>query len=104
MSWLVLIGSGMLEAVWARALAASQSFRRPGPLLVFFVALTFSLAGLGYAMKTIPTGSAYAVWVGVGASLTVVLGIAKGEDPTSFVRLALIFLLITSVVGLMVVS
>lgn len=104
MSWLVLIASGMMEAVWARALGDIRGIRRPLPLLIFLGALAVSLGGLAYAMQTIPTGSAYAVWVGVGASLTVVWGIIVKEEPFNLIRLALIALLIASVVGLMVVS
>ena len=70
MAWFVLIVSGMLEAVWATALDASQGFRRWRPTLVFLVATTLSMLGLAWAMTSIPTGTAYAVWVGIGATLT----------------------------------
>ena len=67
MTWFVLIAAGVLEAVWATALAQSQGFRRWRPALVVVVGLIGSMAGLAYAMTELPTGTAYAVWVGIGA-------------------------------------
>lgn len=104
MSWLVLVVSGMLEAVWATALSASQGFRRPGATLLFVVSLAASMAGLAWAMTTIPTGTAYAVWVGIGATLTVVWSVAKGDELASRARTALLVLLVGCVAGLKVVS
>lgn len=104
MSWLVLIVSGMLEAVWATALSASCGFRRPGPTVVFLVALVASMAGLAWAMTEVPTGTAYTVWVGVGATLTIAWSMAKGEETASPLRLALIALLVGCVAGLKVVA
>ena len=65
--WVVLIGSGVLEAVWATALGRTERFRKPVATTVFVLALLTSMAGLAYAMTAIPTGTAYAVWVGSGA-------------------------------------
>ena len=104
MSWLVLVLSGMLETVWATALSASRGFTRPGPTLLFAVSIAASMAGLAWAMTEIPTGTAYAVWVGVGATLTVLWSVAKGDEAASPLRLALIALLVGCVVGLKVVS
>ncbi|MER2137944.1 MAG: SMR family transporter, partial [Arthrobacter sp.] len=70
MSWVVLIASGMLEAVWATALGKSNNFKKPVPTLVFAAALAASMAGLAWAMLSSPVGTAYAVWVGIGAVLT----------------------------------
>ena len=70
MYWLVLILSGVLEAVWATALGRSEGFSRLLPTVVFGVALAASMAGLAYAMRGLPIGTAYAVWVGIGATLT----------------------------------
>ena len=94
MSWIVLIVSGMLEAVWASALSASRGFTRPAPSVLF----------LAWAMASIPTGTAYAVWVGIGATLTVVWSMAKGDELASPARLALITLLVACVAGLKVVA
>jgi len=100
MAWLVLVVSGMFEAVWAVALGKSDGFSRPVPSAVFGAALVVSMAGLAYAMKNIPIGTAYAVWVGIGASLTVAFGMATGTDDVSWVKIVLIVGLIGCVVGL----
>ncbi len=63
MAWIVLVVSGVLEAVWATALGKSAGFTRLTPSIVFLVALTVSMAGLAYAMRTLPVGTSYAVWV-----------------------------------------
>lgn len=104
MDWIVLVISGMLEAVWAAALSASNGFRRLRPTLVFIAAVMLSMAGLAWAMQTLPTGTAYAVWVGIGASLTVLWGfVTRQENPTT-TRVLLLGLLVASIVGLKVVS
>ena len=104
MAWVVLVFSGVLEAVWASALAASHGFRRPVPVVVFGVALVASMAGLAYAMTELPIGTAYAVWVGIGASLTVAWAIGTGKERGSVPRYLMLGLLVGSVVGLKVVS
>ncbi|MEU4314414.1 multidrug efflux SMR transporter [Nocardia sp. NPDC024068] len=104
MSWFVLVVSGVLEAVWATALSASHGFRRWKPTVVFLIALALSMAGLAWAMIDLPTGTAYAVWVGTGATLTVVWGVATGRERADTTRVLLLTLLIASVVGLKVVS
>ncbi len=104
MTWLVLIASGMLEAVWATALGASKGFRKPVPSIVFVVALVASMAGLAYAMSEIPTGVAYAVWVGIGATLTVLWAMITGAERAGVVRLLLIAALVGAVVGLKAVN
>jgi len=104
MDWLILIGAGVLEAVWATALSASRGFKRVVPTVVFLVAMALSMWGLAHAMLTIPVGTAYAVWVGVGAVLTVVVAIARGEERLSVARALLLIGLVGCVVGLKVVS
>lgn len=104
MDWFILIASGMMEAVWARALAASDGFRRFRPAIVFLVGLIVSLGGLAFAMVTIPTGTAYAIWVGTGATLTVIWGMWRGEESATPIRLLLIAVLIGAVIGLKAVS
>jgi len=104
MAWIILIASGVLEAVWASALAASRGFRRVVPTVVFAVALLVSMAGLAYAMTEISTGTAYAVWVGIGATLTVVWAIATRRERASVARILLLLLLVACVIGLKVVS
>ncbi|GAA3538158.1 multidrug efflux SMR transporter [Nocardioides daeguensis] len=100
MAWLVLVLSGVLEAAWATALARSEGFSRLVPSVVFFVALGASMAGLAYAMRTLPVGTAYAVWVGVGAALTVAIAMVGGEEPVSVVRILLLVGLVGCVIGL----
>ncbi|WP_193614164.1 DMT family transporter [Nocardioides lijunqiniae] len=100
MSWFVLVVAGALEAVWAVALGRSEGFTRPTPSIVFLVALAASMGGLGYAMRTLPIGTAYAVWVGIGASLTVAFGMLTGDEPASLVKVLLIVGLVGCVIGL----
>ena len=104
MAWIILIAAGMLEAVWAVALSASNGFRRPAPTVVFFAGLALSMCGLAWAMTEIPTGTAYAVWVGIGATLTVGWGFVSGQERPTPARILLLVLLVGSVVGLKAVS
>jgi quaternary ammonium compound-resistance protein SugE len=100
MAWIVLVVSGMLEAVWAVALGRSEGFTRVVPTVVFGLGLLASMAGLAYAMRTLPIGTSYAVWVGIGAALTVGYGMVTGAEPVSLVRLLLLAGLVGCVVGL----
>ncbi|PPB49268.1 ligand-binding protein SH3 [Arthrobacter pityocampae] len=103
MAWLVLIISGVLEAVWATALGKSDGFTRLAPTVVFGVAIAASMAGLAYAMRTLPVGTAYAVWVGIGASLTVVYAMATGTEPASLLKIVFLLMIVGGVVGLKLV-
>ena len=100
MAWLVLILSGVLEAFWAVALGKSEGFSRLVPSVVFLVGLVLSMGGLAYALRTLPVGTGYAVWVGVGASLTVLFGMVTGDESVSVVKVALLVGLIGCVIGL----
>jgi quaternary ammonium compound-resistance protein SugE len=104
MAWAALIVSGVLEAVWASALGASQGFKKTGPTVLFAVAMVASMAGLAYAMTELPTGTAYAVWVGIGAVLTVVVAIARKQERLTVARAAVLAVLIGCVVGLKAVG
>ncbi|WP_082687350.1 DMT family transporter [Curtobacterium oceanosedimentum] len=104
MAWVVLILSGVLEAVWATALSASNGFKKVVPTIVFVAGMVLSMVGLAFAMKAIPVGTAYAVWVGIGASLTVVVAILRRQEAASITRVALVLGLVACVVGLKVVS
>ncbi|NUU07467.1 multidrug efflux SMR transporter [Leifsonia sp. C5G2] len=104
MSWIVLILSGVLEAVWATALGKSEGFTRLWPTLVFAGALLASMGGLAFAMRGIPTGTAYAVWVGIGAALTVLYAMVFGGDGFSLVKALLIVGLVGCVIGLKLVD
>ncbi|MEW9873233.1 multidrug efflux SMR transporter [Arthrobacter sp. HS15c] len=107
MSWLILILSGALEAVWAAALHRTfqaSGRRRLAPAFLFLAAVLASMAGLAIAMQAIPTGTAYAVWVGVGVVLTSAYAIiTRAERPTA-ARLLLLTGIAACVVGLKVVA
>ena len=100
MAWIVLVMSGMLEMVWAVALERSAGFSRPLPSVVFVVALVLSMAGLGYALRTIPVGTGYAVWVGVGAVLTAVVGMVALGEPATLPRMLCLLLVVAGIAGL----
>jgi quaternary ammonium compound-resistance protein SugE len=104
MSWIILIVSGVLEAVWATALGKSEGFTKLWPSVVFGIALVASMGGLAWAMRDISTGTAYAVWVGIGASLTVVYAMITGDEDFSIVKTLLILGLVGCIVGLKLVS
>jgi quaternary ammonium compound-resistance protein SugE len=100
MSWIILIISGVLEAVWATALGKSEGFTKLWPSVTFAVALLLSMAGLAIAMRDISTGTAYAVWVGIGAALTVAWAMFFGGEGFSLVKALLIVGIVGCVVGL----
>lgn len=103
MAWIVLLVSAVFEAVWATALGMSDGFTRPGPVVVFLVAVTISMAGLGWAAKSIPIGTAYAVWTGLGAALTVTYALLTGAEPFSAWKLVFLAGIIAAIVGLKLV-
>jgi quaternary ammonium compound-resistance protein SugE len=102
MAWLVLILSGVLESVWAVALSRTAGFTRLFPSVVFVVALVLSMAGLGYALRTIPVGTGYAVWVGIGIAGTALAGMLFLGESASLLRVLSLVLLLAGVVGLKV--
>ncbi|AXE40281.1 DMT family transporter [Acidipropionibacterium virtanenii] len=104
MAWIVLIVSGSFEAVWATALDRAQGFTRPIPSIIFLLAMVLSVTGLGYAMKSLPTGTAYAVWTAVGAALTVLYAMITGTEPFSVARVLLLAGIIGCVIGLKALS
>ncbi len=99
-AWIVLVVSGVLEAVWATALGKTEGFTRLVPSLVFAVALLASMAGLAYAMRSLPVGTSYAVWVGIGAVLTVVYAMATGAEPVTLMKVLFLVMIVGGVVGL----
>lgn len=100
MSWVVLVLSGVFEAVWATALDKSAGFSRPVPSAVFVVALVLSMGGLAYAMRELPVGTSYAVWVGIGAVLTVAYAMATGVESVSLLKVLFLAMIVGGVVGL----
>ncbi|GAA1221599.1 multidrug efflux SMR transporter [Rhodoglobus aureus] len=104
MYWLILIVSGVLEAVWATALGKSEGFTKLWPSIIFGVAIVVSMGGLALAMREIPIGTAYAIWVGIGAALTVTYAMIFGGEPVSWIKVLLIMGLIGCIVGLKLVD
>lgn len=100
MAWLLLVVAGLLEVAWAAALPATEGLRRPGPTALFLVLLTASMVMLARAAQTIPIGTAYAAWVGIGAVGAAIVGIAFHGDPATPARIAFLSLLVVSLVGL----
>jgi quaternary ammonium compound-resistance protein SugE len=107
MSWLILVLSGALEAVWAAALHRTAQAKGRGRLLpgtVFLVSVLASTGGLAIAMQSIPTGTAYAVWVGVGVVLTSAYAMASKVEPATLGRILLLGGIVVCVAGLKVVA
>ncbi len=104
MAWLVLLLSAVLEAVWATALGQSEGFTRPVPTVVFLLASTASMLGLGLAMKQIPISVAYSVWTGVGAALTVAWAMLTGAEPVGVLKVVFLAGIIGCVIGLKLVG
>ncbi|MEH0931752.1 quaternary ammonium compound efflux SMR transporter SugE [Micromonospora sp. CPCC 205558] len=100
MAWLVLVISGLLETAWAIALDRSAGFSRLTPSVVFVVALLLSMAGLSYALRDIPVGTGYAVWVGIGAVGTALVGMLALGESASLPRILCLLLVVAGVIGL----
>lgn len=104
MNWVVLVCSGVMESVWAIALDRSQGFSQLVPTIVFVVALAASMFGLSWATRSIPMGTGYAVWVGIGAALTAAYGMIAGGESFSIAKVLLLVALMACVIGLKLVS
>jgi len=100
MNWIILIVAGLFETAWALGLKFSDGFTKLWPSVFTAVAMIISVLLLGYAMKSLPVGTAYAVWVGIGAVGTVILGIVLLDDPVSAARLLSIGLIVVGIIGL----
>ncbi|HEY0216562.1 MAG TPA: multidrug efflux SMR transporter [Cellulomonas sp.] len=100
MAWIVLIVSGLLEAGWALSLKASEGLTRLVPSVLFLVLAAMSFAGLSWALRTLPVGTAYAVWVGVGAATTAVLAMIWLGEGVSALKIASLVLIVAGVIGL----
>ncbi|WP_439693556.1 DMT family transporter [Curtobacterium sp. SP.BCo] len=103
MAWIVLFVSAALETVWATALGESDGFTVLRPTIVFAVTIVVSLVAFGYVLKHIPISTAYAVWTGTGAALTVLWGMATGTESVTVLRLLFIAGIVGCVVGLKLV-
>ena len=98
-AWLILLVSAVMEAVWATALGQSQGFSQLVPVIVFLIAVTLSMAGLGIAMTRIPVGTAYAVWTGIGAVLTVAYAMVTGTESATVLKVIFLLGIIGCIVG-----
>ena len=104
MAWIILVIAGLFEVAWAVGLKYTEGFTRPVPTILTVAAMGLSLWLLGIAMKSLPVGTAYSVWVGVGAAGTVILGIVLFQEPANAGRLASVGLIIAGIVGLKLAS
>jgi quaternary ammonium compound-resistance protein SugE len=100
MAWTILFLAGLFETGWAIGLKYTEGFTRLWPTVWTVVAMMISLWLLGIALKSLPVGTAYSVWVGVGAIGTVVLGIALLDEPANAARLISVGLIIAGIIGL----
>lgn len=99
-AWISLVIAGMFEIVWAISMKYSDGFSKLWPTLITFGAMWISFAFLSYALKTIPLGTAYAVWVGIGAVGVAIVGVLWFKEPAGFARLMCISMIVMGVVGL----
>lgn len=104
MAWVYLFIAGIFETVWVVAMKYAEGFTKPLPSAVVVVGMVLSVWLLGVAVKTLPLGTGYAVWTGIGAVGAVVYGIMFFGEPATFARLAFVALIIVGLVGLKTVS
>ena len=104
MHWFYLALAGALEIVWAIGLKYTDGFTRPTATLITVIAMIASVALLGLALRAIPVGTGYAVWTGIGAVGTAILGIVLFGEPATVARLGCIGLIVAGIVGLKLVS
>ena len=104
MAWILLAVAGLLEVGWAIGLKYTEGFTRPWPSIFTAMSMVASVVLLGIAMKSLPVGTAYAVWVGIGAVGTAILGIVLLAEPASAARLVSLGLILAGIVGLKLAS
>jgi len=104
LAWFVLFVAGVLEVTWAIGLKYTEGFTRPVPSVLTLAAMAGSVLLLGLALKTLPIGTAYAVWTGIGAVGTAALGIILFGEPATAFRLASIGLIVAGIAGLKLVT
>lgn len=104
MAWVVLFIAGLLEMAWAVLLGRSEGFTRPLPTVGFVISLALSMILLAQALRTLPVGTAYAVWTGIGAAGTAVVGMVWLGEPRDALKLVSLGLLLAGIVGLRLTS
>lgn len=104
MAWIILFAAGLLEVGWAIGLKQTDGFTRPIPTVLTVAAMVASVVLLGLALRTLPLGTAYAVWTGIGTVGTVLVGMALFGEPADALRLGCIALIVAGIAGLKVLS
>ena len=104
MAWILLVVSGFMETAWATSLERSHGFSKPLPTVLFVITLALSMGGLGWALRSIPVGTGYAVWVGIGAVGTALVGMIWLGESASVGRVLCLVLIVAGVVGLRLFS
>ncbi len=104
MPWLILVVAGLFEIVWAIGLKYTDGFTKLWPTVGTVTAMVISIVLLGFAMKTLPVGTAYAVWTGIGAVGTVTLGMILLGEPATLARIICILLIVSGIIGLKIFS
>ncbi|TDR93909.1 quaternary ammonium compound efflux SMR transporter SugE [Enterovirga rhinocerotis] len=104
MTWFILFVAGLFEIGWAIGLKYTEGFTRPIPTILTLVCMVASVLLLGVALKTLPVGTGYAVWTGIGTVGTAILGMILFGDPATILRIACIGLILAGIIGLKVVS
>lgn len=104
MAWIILLIAGVFEIGWAVGLKYTEGFTKPIPTALTAISLVLSMALLGWSVKTLPLGTAYAVWTGVGAVGTAIVGIVLFKEPATAARLVCLGLIVAGILGLKVFS
>jgi quaternary ammonium compound-resistance protein SugE len=104
MAWIILFIAGLFEIAWAIGLKYSDGFTKFWPSAFTIVSLIISMALLAFSVKTLPVGTAYGVWTGIGAVGTAILGIILFDESKEFIRILFIFLIVIGIVGLKIFS
>ncbi|PZR32514.1 quaternary ammonium compound efflux SMR transporter SugE [Caulobacter segnis] len=104
MAWIILFIAGLFEVGWAVGLKFTEGFTKPIPIALTAASLALSMGLLGWSVKTLPLGTAYAVWTGVGAVGTAIVGILLFKEPATAARLACLGLIVAGILGLKVFS
>jgi len=104
MAWIILFVAGLFEIGWAVGLKYTEGFTRPWPTVATGVSLVLSMALLGWALKTLPLGTAYAVWTGIGAVGTALFGILVLKEPATAARLVCLCMIVAGILGLKLFS
>lgn len=104
MSWLYLVIAGIFEVIWATSLKYTEGFTKLYPSIITIIGMIISFGFLSISLKTLPLGTAYAIWTGIGAIGTVIVGILLFGEPQSILRILFVMLIITGIIGLKITS